>query len=207
MSNLSVMPSPSTSLRKPSCGLIAATMSCAKKRSDGASFWSLSPIPSVPTEKLTLPSAVAMFSAGAERTRSRPNAYAPLTCTAPSGSTGTRMPTAAVDVNVNCTLVSPIAFVWLKVRSSAALMRLGGPGLICSVPRTPGGPFSVSVGLAPRSGSSWVTKPLAGAVVGAVNERSIMLPTSSATRPSAVWPSAISSAVAAPSSWASLSAS
>ena len=95
----------------------------------------------------------------------------------------------------------------LNARSSEALIALGGPTSKASEPFNPPGTASASVGLPASGGIACVMKPAAADDDGAVNERSSMLPSSSATRPNADCAFATSAAETAPSSAASLSAS
>ena len=210
MSRSRLMPSPRISFKNTSVGFSRALILRAKKPNRGAPLASRKARPSSPITSVapsaSLPSTSAPPGAVREIFSARSNA--PLTLTGSSGNTGSRTLAAAPDVSVMLTLPPPSALLRSRLSASAAWMALGAPSSNSSATPSPGGAGSSHWGRPARGGSTWGgPQPVAGAAIGAENERSITLPITSVRIASAVCASSICCGVVAPASVASWSAS
>ena len=144
---------------------------------------SFSATPSSSIEIVTPSASLPILSALPLRLRSRPIAYAPLTATPPGGATGTSTSTPALAVNPSSTPVPSMGCERFSASAIDALIALGGPTSKASDPFNPPGAASDNVGFPANDGMTCWMKPAAALDDGAVNERSTILPTSSATMP------------------------
>jgi len=200
------MPSPRINLRKPSDGLNTAFAFCAKNFSDGVPFASCRSMPRSPTLRVTPSASLPIVSALPLRLMPSPSDQAPLTEIRPGGASGINVSTAPLPLRSIAIDVPPIGCERLNASCSDAFSDAGGELSNASVAFSPPGTARVSVGLPAKVGMTAVRKPAAGSAGGSVNERSRMLPRTTASTPNAACTFA-ASAGAAPSRAASLSAS